>query len=329
MKPLLILALLAGCAPAQSTISGCPAFPANNIWNAAVNTLPVHTESAAFIAKAGPAAGLRLDDTMPINIVSRTQAKVVVSGISTPESDPNPYAIPPNAQSEGGEDSHIVVLDKDDCILYELYAGRRTGESWTAGSAAKWDLHSNALRPDGWTSADAAGLPIMPGILRYEELAAGQVNHALRITAPYTRGNGVFQWPGRHYASHNADGPPMGLRFRLKASVDISSYPANVQVVLRALKKYGAMIADNGLPWGMQHDADPRWKGVDLTALHQVLGSNMEAVDVSSLMNDSNSGMAGPAAGMVLTTDAFGRPNAIKLGPGLAIVNGALVLSPR
>jgi hypothetical protein len=327
MRSILVCALWVSSAFAQATISGCPSFPANNIWNAAVDRLAVQAESAAFVLKIGPKAGLRLDDTIPINIVRRTQPKISVGRLSTPESDAGTYAIPQNAQMEPGPDSHMIVVDRDDCILYELYAGKLTNGNWTAESGAKWDLNSNALRPEGWTSADAAGLPMMPGILRYEEIAAGQVNHALRFTAPYTKGNGAIQWPARHYASHNNDGPPMGQRFRLKASFDISSYSPQVQIVLRALKKYGAILSDNGMAWGMEHDADSRWAAIGLTALHQVLGANMEAVDISSLMSDPNSGIAGTAAGMILATDALGRPNAVKLGPGLSIVNGVLVVA--
>ena len=311
---------------AQPMISGCPSFPANNIWNAAVDSLPLHAQAGEFITKVGPQAGLRLDDQMPINVLSGAKFKVLVGDIGTPESDSGPYVVPPNPQLEPGSDVHLVVIDKDDCVLYELFAVSRSGNGWKAASGAKWDLNSNALRPDGWTSADAAGLPIMPGILRYEEVAAGQVNHALRITAPYTRGNGVYQWPARHYASHHPDGPPMGQRFRLKASFDISSYPHDAQVILRALKKYGAILSDNGMPWGMQHDSDSRWNASELLTLHKVLGSNMEAVDITSLMNDPNSGIVGNASGMVMSTDALGRMNAVKLGAGLSIVNGVLVV---
>ena len=322
----ILCALAAGAGYPQATIGNCPSFPAGNIWNGAVDELPVHPQSAAFVSKIGPAAGLRIDDTMPVNLVSHTPVKIV-GGISTPESDAGAYAVPDNARVESGPDAHLIVVDQDTCLLYELFHARLSGGNVTAASAAKWDLHSNALRPDGWTSADAAGLPIMPGVLRYAEVASGRVNHALRFTAPYTRGNGVFQWPARHYASHNPDGPPMGQRFRLKASVDISRYPASVQVILKGLKRYGMMLSDNGMPWGMQHDADPRWNPAELALLHQVLGANIEAVDVSSLMSDSNSGLAGPAAGMIMATDALGRPNPARLGPGLAIINGALVLS--
>ncbi|HUI55477.1 MAG TPA: hypothetical protein VLY04_10920 [Bryobacteraceae bacterium] len=326
MRAVLVCSLFACHAFAQPTISGCPSFPANNIWNAAVDGLPVHAESGAFIAKIGPAAGLRLDDAMPINIVPRSQPKVTVGGLTNPESDAGGYAIPPNARLEAGSDAHAIVVERDRCILYELYAAKLSAGNWTAASGAKWDLNSNALRTDTWTSADAAGLPIMPGLLRYEEIAAGHVDHALRFSAPYTRG-GVYQWPARHFASHHPDGPPMGLRVRLKASFDISGYSEQLQVILRGLKKYGAMLSDNGMPWGMQHDADPRWNAAELTTLHRVLGSNMEVVDVSGLMSDPNSGIAGPAAGMILVTDALGRPNAVKLGAGLTIVNGTLVVS--
>jgi hypothetical protein len=318
--------LFACVAWAQPTISGCPSFPANNIWNAPVDGLPIHSQSAAFLDKIGTGAGLRLDDVFPLNIASGGNYKVAVGRIATPESDPGTYALPQNAQIEPGGDLHVIVVDKDECVLYELIGARHSGNSWSADGGAKWDLNSNALRPDGWTSTDAAGLPIMPGVLRYEEVLAGQVTHALRFSAPYSKGNGAYQWPARHYASHHSDGPPMGQRFRLKASFDISGYPRNLQVILRGLKKYGAMLADNGMPWGMQHDADPRWNASELVALHRVLGSNMEAVDVSRLMGDPNSGMAGPAAGSIVVTDLLGRMNAVKLGPGFAIVNGMLVL---
>jgi len=327
LKAGILCALAAGTGYPQATIGNCPSFPAGNIWNEAVDDLPVHPQTAAFISKIGPAAGLRMDDTMPINLVSHTPAKILVGGISTPESDAGAYAIPDNAGVEKGSDAHLIVVDQDTCLLYELFDARLSRGKVTASSAAKWDLNSNALRPEGWTSADAAGLPIMPGVLRYAEVASGRVSHALRFSAPYTRGNGVYQWPARHYASHNPDGPPMGQRFRLKSSVDISRYPASVQVILKGLKRYGMMLSDNGIPWSMQHDADPRWNLTELMLLHQVLGENIEAVDVSSLMSDPNSGLAGTAAGMIMTTDALGRLNPAKLGPGLAIINGALVLS--
>jgi hypothetical protein len=318
--------LLTCAAWAQPSVAGCPAFPPNNIWNAAVDGMPLHSQSAAMVEKIGPAAGLRVDDIFPINIASGGNFKMIVGHIATPESDSGTYNLPPTAQVEPGEDLHLVVVDKDECILYELIGARRSGNSWSADGGAKWDLNSNALRPDGWTSTDAAGLAIMPGILRYDEVLAGQVTHALRVSSPYTKGNGAYQWPARHYASHHPDGPPMGQRLRLKANFDISGYSRNLQVILRGLKKYGVMVADNGMAWGMQRDADPRWNASELVALHRVMGSNMEAVDVARLMNDSNSGIAGSAAGSIMATDLLGRMNAVKLGPGISIVNGVLTL---
>jgi hypothetical protein len=329
MRLALFLALFAGGAAAQPSVSGCPVFPANNIWNAAVDHLPVHPNSAAWVSSMGADKGLRLDDTIPLNIAAKPPL-IQVTGITTPESDPNPYAIPANAVTEPGSDSHLVVLDTSDCILYELYAARGTDGTWTAGSGAKWDLNSNALRPFVWTSADAAGLPIFPGVVRYAELASGAIHHAVRMSAPKTL-YATPTWPARHYAAPPANTAPslpmMGQRFRLKAGFDISSYPPRLRVILTTLQRYGAMIADNGLPWAMEHDQDPRWDANELVTLHQILGSNLEAVDVASLMGDSNSAIAGAGAGLIMATDALGRPNAVKLGPGLSIVNGALVLS--
>jgi hypothetical protein len=327
---LLMLPLLAACAPAQPTVAGCPSFPADNIWNKPVDNLPVLRESAAFIGKVGPKAGLRLDDLMPINIVPKGHPQTIVAGWDSAESDRGGYPIPEKPLVEPGSDGHLLVVEQGVCVLYELFAVKLAGPNTTAYSGAKWDLNSNALRPDGWTSGDAAGLPIMPGVLRYDEVAAGEVTHALRVTGPYTRGGGAYQWPARHYASRNPDGPMMGQRFRLKAAFDISGFSPTLQVILKGLKKYGAMLADNGMPWGMQHDQDPRWKPDELVLLHNIAGSNMEAVDVSSLMSDGNSGIAGAVpAGMVLATDALGRPNPVKLGPGLTIVNGTLQISGR
>ena len=331
MKKFLLLTLFNGWAVAQPTISGCPAFPANNIWNVAVDHLPVHSQSAQYVATVGAGAGLRLDDTIPINI-AKAPPKTDIAAITTPESDPNPYGIPPNPAIETGVDGHLVVVDVSACILYELYAAKVSNGVWSAGSAAKWDLNSNALRPPVWTSADAAGLPIMPGVLRYSEVAAGSINHALRLSSPKTL-YATPMWPARHCAAPptNTDPsiPMMGQRFRLKAGFDISGFSPRVQIVLKALKRYGAMIADNGLPWSMQHDQDSRWEADDLLVLHQITGANMEAVDVSGLMSDSNSAIAGPAGGMVVVTDALGRPNAVKLGAGLAVINGTLVVVPR
>jgi hypothetical protein len=190
-----------------------------------------------------------------------------------------------------GTDRHVLVLDRDTCILYELfYAFPQPGGSWEAGSGAIFDLSSHALRPAGWTSADAAGLPILPGLVGYEKVAAGEIRHALRFTAPQTRR--AYVWPARHYAS-NLTGeqyPPMGQRFRLRAGFDVSGFSAEVQVILRALKTYGMILADNGSSWFISGVPDERWDNDALHELHDVKGSDFEAVDTSSLMVDPDSG---------------------------------------
>ncbi|HYW41363.1 MAG TPA: hypothetical protein VE959_00820 [Bryobacteraceae bacterium] len=280
------------CGQAPS-INGCPSFPANNIWNAPVDTLPVAAHSADYIGSISATGGLRYDITIPVNIVPGTQPKVPLNITYPDESDPGPYPIPLTAQVEASSDRHVLVVDKDNCILYETFNSfLQPDGSWNVDSSAKWSLLSNALRPADWTSADAAGLPIMPGLVRYDEILAGQIDHALRFTAPSTQR--LYVWPGRHYASSSSSPllPPMGQRFRLKASVDISGYSANMQIILRAIKKYGLMLADNGLPWEMQIAVDPRWNTNELDTLGSIIGSNIEAVDVSSLMIDPNSGQA-------------------------------------
>lgn len=303
---LLFPSIAAGQAP---TIGGCPSFPANSIWNAAIDTLPLHANSATYIASISANTGLRYDVSMPVNFVSGTQPKVPIILDDPSESDPGPYPIPPNAQVEGGSDLHVLVVDKDNCILYETFlAVLQADGSWTVGSSAKWSLTSNDLRPAGWTSADAAGLPITPGLLRYDEMVSGQINHALRFTAPRTQR--LFVWPARHFASSSTSAslPPMGQRFRLKASFDISGFSPNMQTILRALKKYGLILADNGLPWFLQGNTDSRWNGSELDTLRAVLGSNLEAVDVSGLMIAPDSGQAAQP-GVVSVTVSPGSAN--------------------
>jgi hypothetical protein len=279
-------------------IAGCPAFPANSIWNTPVDGLPVAAHSSDYIASITATDGLRYDLGMPVNLVPGSQPLVTLHIASLDESDPGPYPIPPNAQVEPG-DLHVIVVDQDHCVLYETYNSvRQPDGSWNVTSAAKWDLTSNALRSATWTSADAAGLPILPGLLRYDEVASGQITHALRFTAPQTQR--LFVWPGRHYASTNTSPtlPAMGQRFRLKAGFDISGFSPNVQTILRAVQKYGLMLADNGLPWFLQAQPDPRWNTAELDTLRSVLGSNLEAVDVSGLQVGADSGQAvQPAAG--------------------------------
>ncbi len=296
-------------------------FPANNIWNTPVDSLPVHQQSAAWLALVGTAAPLRLDDAMPVNIVTGVPG---VQLTITDQGDGGLYPIPSSVKIELGSDGHALIIDQDTGILYEIFLLSGAPGSWQASSAAKWDLGSNALRKDGDTSADAAGLPITPGLLRYDEVAAGAVTHALRFTAPHTQGLGVYLWPARHYASHNPDGPPMGARVRLKASFNIASFSPDQQTILNGLKKYGAMLADNGMPWGCQKVSDSRWDGVGIAALHAVLGASMEFVDTSRLMSDPDSGAAGTPLPGVFATDLLGRRNAVGLGAGLAIVGGKL-----
>lgn len=297
----LICALGAYVLPsAAQTLGGCAMLPANNVWNSRIDQLPVDANSAAYINTIGASKGLHPDFSstgygIPYVIVPGTQPKVPVTFTYASESDPGPYPIPPNAPIEGGAsssgDRHVLVLENTHCILYELYAAYpQTGGSWTAGSGAVFDLGSNQLRPAGWTSADAAGLPILPGLLRYDEVAAGVINHAIRMTAPQTRNQ--YIWPARHQASSltGSQYPPMGQRFRLKASFDVTPYSQDVQVILTALKKYGAILADNGSSWYLTGAPDSRWNDTTLHSLGQILGSNMEAVDESGLMTDPNSG---------------------------------------
>jgi hypothetical protein len=288
------------------TLGGCAVLPADNIWNTRVDSLPVSAMSASYVASIGGSTGLHPDfgtvyngapNGIPFVIVPGSQPRVPVSFTYADESDPGPYPVPPSAPIEGGPNStgdrHVLVVDSGNCTLYELYSAYpNPGGSWSAGSGAVFSLLSDALRPAGWTSADAAGLPILPGLVRYDEVAAGQIAHALRFTAAVTQR--AYVWPARHFASSHVSTtlPPMGTRVRLKAGVDISHFsPAN-QVILRALKTYGMLLADNGSNWFVSGAPDARWNDSDLGALRQIVGSNLEVVDASSLMIDPNSGRA-------------------------------------
>ena len=238
-----VLYVFAGVSTAQigPTLEGCSVFPENNIWNTSVADLPLDPQSSTFINTIGPTQGLHPDFGsgtwnggpigIPYNVVDGSYTEVNISFEYTDESDPGPYPIPPNALIEGGSqsagDRHVLVLDRDSCILYELFSAYpQQNGTWQTGSGAVYDLNSNALRPAGWTSADAAGLPILPGLVRYDEVAAGEIRHALRFTAPQTRSD--YVWPARHEASSltGAQIPPMGQRFRLKAGFDISRFSA-------------------------------------------------------------------------------------------------------
>jgi hypothetical protein len=295
-----------GLAP---TLAGCPMFPADNVWNTPVNSLPVDANSDAYIQTIGadtgmhPGFGAGLYEGGPIGIpytdVPGDQPKVSVKFDYADESDAGPYPIPPDAPIEGGPqsdgDRHILIVQRDACILYELYyAYPQSDGTWTAGSGAIFDLSSNALRPADWTSADAAGLPILPGLVRYDEVAAGEIRHALRFTAPETRDE--YIWPARHHASDlsGQEYPPMGQRFRLRADFDLSSFSPEVQVILRALQTYGMILADNGSAWFLTGAPDDGWDNDVLSELGQVTGSDFEAVDTSSLLVDPDSAQAQP-----------------------------------
>jgi uncharacterized protein (TIGR03437 family) len=277
--------------PAQ-TLGGCAMFPANNIWNTPIDALPVSSYSAAYINSIGPSTGLHPDfgsglwDGGPIGIpyalVTGSQPKVAVTFDYADESDPGPYPIPANPPIEGGSgstgDRHVLLVDSTNCILYELYAAYPQPDgTWQAGSGAIFDLKGNQLRPQGWTSSDAAGLPILPGLVRYDEVLAGKIAHAIRFTVQVTQK--AYLWPARHYASSNTSTnvPPMGARFRLKSAFAVSGFPPEVQIILNAMQKYGIIVADNGSNW---------------------------AVDESGLMLDPNSAQANVPQGNALLSVA-------------------------
>jgi hypothetical protein len=248
----------------------------------------VAANSATLVASIGLEANLHPDFSatgygIPINVVGPSTPRVAVSFQYDDESDPGPYPIPANPLIEGGSDRHILLWDKTDCMLYELFAAAKSGGAWHAGSGAIWNLRSNALRPDGWTSADAAGLPILPGLVRWDEVQSGAIRHALRFTAPDTRTSHIY--PARHDAGASGSSalPPMGTRVRLKASVDVSGFGPQARVLLEALKRYGMILADNGSPWYVTGAPDPHWDDDELHALHQLSGSDFEVVDTSSL----------------------------------------------
>ena len=281
------------------TIAGCPLFPANNIWNAPVNSLPIHPQSEAWIESIGRDEGFHMDFGsgdwdggpigIPYNVISRSSVpKYTVDFYYPDKSDAGPYPIPDNPTIEAGGDQHILVVDTDICKLYEIYDASFDGGDWSGGSGAVWDLNSNTLRPDTWTSADAAGLPILPGLVRYEEIAAGEIRHALRFTAEATAG---YIWPARHQTSDSEESiPPMGARFRLKADYDISGFPPEMQIILQAMKTYGIILADNGSNWYVSGAPDERWDNDMLHQLDVLTGDDFEAVDTSGLMVDMNSG---------------------------------------
>jgi hypothetical protein len=290
---MLVTVALASARPLRGA-PHCRVFPKDNPWNQRVDGLPVDPNSAQLVRSIGLGAYVHPDfgsgtwEGAPIGIpyvtVSKRHRKVPVEFDYSGESDKGPYPIPANVPIEGGRgsdgDRHVIVVDRDRCRAYELYAAYPVagGSRWRAGSGAIWNLRSNRLRPRNWTSADAAGLPILPGLARYEEVKRGRIGHALRFTASRTRR--AFVYPARHYASSSNDPalPPMGLRVRLKASYDVSRFPRQSRVILKALERYGMILADNGSPWYISGSPSSGWNDEDLHQLQKVHGDAFEVV---------------------------------------------------
>ncbi len=264
----------------------CPIFPSDNPWNQRVDRLPVDPRSGAIVAAIGagepfhPDFGTRYG--IPFTTVSGHQNRVTVRFDYADESDRGPYPIPADVPLEQGSDAHALIVDRDRCRLYELFAAERVGTGagarWSAGSGAIWNLRSNRLRPKGWTSADAAGLPILPGLARWDDVRRGSIDHALRFTVARTRD--AFVFPARHAASSltDPDLPPMGMRFRLKASYDVSRLPRQARIVAVALQRYGMIVADNGSDWFVTGAPSPHWDDEQLDALKQLRGADFEVV---------------------------------------------------
>lgn len=293
-----------GASPSVKPVAKpCNAFPADNVWRADVSKLPVHKSSAAYVASIGSGSPVHADFGsglwdggpigIPITTVRSGQPGVKVTFAYARESDKVAYPIPANVKIEGGPDAtgdrHVILHDPAGCKVYELFAATKSATGWKAGSGAVFDLRSNKLRTPGWTSADAAGLPIFAGLVRYDEVAAGRIDHAIRVTVP--RSQAKYVWPARHQASDSTSTalPPMGLRLRLKASVNVASLPKQARIVAVAMQKYGVIVADNGSPWFISGTPDDRWSNDALHALGRLHGSDFEAVDTTGLMADPNS----------------------------------------
>jgi hypothetical protein len=284
--------------PRVPASAGCSVFPADNPWNTDISNLPIHPNSANFVSAIGVDGHLHPDfgtfyDGGPIGIpfttVGAGQPKVPVSFDYADESDPGPYPIPPDAPIEGGPqsdgDRHVLVVDTSACRLYELYDAHQQGNGWHAGSGAVFDLRSNALRPDYWTSADAAGLPIYAGLVRYAEVQAGAINHALRFTVSRTQRG--FIHPATHYASSATDPnlPPMGLRLRMKASYSCAALSREAQVVCAALKRFGMIVADNGSNWFISGEHNPAWNDDALGDIKRIPGSAFDVVNTGAVIH--------------------------------------------
>lgn len=297
--------------PPSPILGGCPMFPGDNIWNRRVDTLPVHPKSGQYVGIIGSTTKVHADfgsglwEDFPIGIpyviVPQNQPGVAVTFDYYEDSDHVLYPIPANPPIEGDPndedgDRHILILQQETCKLYEIFAAeKQPNGTWSAGSGAVFDLRSNALRPDTWTSADAAGLPILPGLVRYDEVASGEIKHAIRFTARNSPRN-LYVWPARHWACNtycNANAAPFGTRFRLKASFNINSLPSyEARVIARAMQMYGIILADNGGNWFISGVPDARWDNDVLHELDAIKGSDFEAVDTYNLMIDPDSGQS-------------------------------------
>jgi hypothetical protein len=308
----------------------CSIFPANNVWHADVSGLPVHPRNDAWLAAmGGPTVRLHPDFGpsggqpygIPYIVVPGSNAKVSVSFDYADESDPGPYPFGSDTPIEGGSDRHALMIDRDTCVLYELYAAQYAPGGSTAGSGAIFDLHSNALRPAEWTSGDAAGLPIFAGLIRRDEVEAGIIDHAIRVTAEHT--DRRYIWPARHQAGEADDPnlPPMGARFRLKATLDISGFLPETQVILRAMKRHGLMLADNGSNWYFGGASEAGWSNDVLDELKSVPAGAFQAVETSSLMDSQDSGEARVKSRARLSARL--RPRTIGQG-GTARIRGVL-----
>ena len=291
----LLVAALSGSAAALRLPAAphCAVFPSSNPWNRRVDKLPVATNSATLIRSIGLDTGLHADFGsgtwdggpigIPFDVVTGKTPRAKVSFEYADESDRVGYPIPKRVHTEYGSDHHALLVDRDSCRLYELGGLTRSGGSWHAWAGATWSLRSNHVRPATWTSADAAGLPIFPGLARSDEAKRGVIDHALRFTA--ARKRRAFVYPARHYASASNDPslPPMGLRVRLKASFDVRPFPRQARIVLVALKRFGMLLADNGSNWYISGAPSPGWSNDQLHTLGRVTGSDFEVVDASSL----------------------------------------------
>lgn len=274
-------------AATQPTVPGttCTVFPANNVWNMDVSKLAVNSNNAAWLqsmhastTNLHPDFGPPKDYGIPSDVVTNAHKTIPVKFLYADESDPGPYPFGRDIQVEGGSDRHALMINEDTCTLYELFAARLKGKRATAGSGAIFDLNSNALRPATWTSADAAGLPIFPGLVRYDEVRSGFIGHAIRFTVGCTQRR--YIWPARHQAGQaNQSCPPMGARFRLRAGFDLSGFSRQAQVILTAMKHYGMILADNGSDWFFQGAVDPAWPESLIAELKTVPAGAFQAVD--------------------------------------------------